>query len=130
MVMEEQIKELARTFISRCSEKLGVNLEYDRASVEWVDGYIERVRPHLDEPSIDGLASWIGSFLGECIIANYGGEWRESDVMWGVFFSEANDKNAAFPFNKVRKQLSNGATDSILSFYDVIPVVTGTANEI
>jgi hypothetical protein len=130
MVMEEKLKDLARSLISTCSETLGVNLRYDRASVEWLSGYIERIRPHLNESSIDGLVSSIGSFLGECIIANYGGEWRESEGTWGVFFSESNDRNAAFPFNKVRKQLLYGMEDSILSFYDVIPVVLGKSREI
>ena len=130
MVMEEQIKEFAESFVTKCSERVGVNLQYDRDSVAWVSDYIERVRLHLDEASLDGLVNWIGSFLGECLIGNYGGEWRESEGMWGVFFSEANDKNAAFPFNKVRKQLVNGAGDSILSFYDVIPIILGKSNEI
>ena len=107
-----------------------MNLSYDRASVEWLNGYIERIRPHLDESSIGGIANPIGAFLGECIIANYGGQWRESEGTWGVFFSERNDRSAAFPFNKVRKQLLNGSEDSILSFYDVIPVVFGESDEI
>jgi hypothetical protein len=130
MVMEEQIKTLAQQLISTLSERLGVDLKYDRASVEWLDGYIERVRLNLDQPSIDGLATTIGSFLGECIIANYGGQWRESEGTWGVFFSERNDRSAAFPFNKVRKQLMNGAEDSIFSFYEVIPVVFSKPDEI
>lgn len=128
--MEEQIKLLAERLISTLSEKLGVSLEYDRASVEWLGGYIERVRPHLDESSIDGLTGSIGSFLGECIIANHGGQWRESEGTWGVFFSAGNDRNGAFPFNKVRKQLTNGAGDSILSFYDVLPVLLSMDEEI
>ena len=103
---------------------------YDRASVEWLDSYIERVRLNLDESSVNGLSNSIGSFLGECIIANYGGQWREAEGTWGVFFSDRNDKSAAFPFNKVRKQLLNGAEDSILSFYDVIPVVFDKADDI
>jgi hypothetical protein len=130
MAMEEQIKEFAQTFISKCSERLGVNLEYNQASVEWLSGYIERIRLNLDEPSVDGLTNWIGSFLGECIIANYGGEWREWKGTWGIFFSDEDDKNAAFPFNKVRKQFLNGEGDSILSFYDVLPVVLGKSPEI
>src|SRR2546423_2158620 len=84
--MEEQIKEFAQTFISKCSERLGVNLEYNQASVEWLSGYIERVRLNLDEPSVDGLTNWIGSFLGECIIANYGGECREWEGTGGISF--------------------------------------------
>ena len=128
--MEDQIKGLAQNLISTVSEKLGVHLKYDRPSVEWLDGYINRVRLSLDESSIDGIATSIGSFLGECIIANYGGQWRESEGTWGVFFSDRDDRNAVFPFNKVRKQLLNGAEDSILSFYEVIPVVFDTSNEI
>lgn len=128
--MEEQIKDLAQKLISTLSERLGVHLKYDRASVEWVDGYIERVRLNLDESSMAGLTNSIGSFLGECIIVNYGGQWRESEGSWGVFFSERNDRSAAFPFNKVRKQLLNGAEDSILSFYDVIPIVFDKSHEI
>lgn len=128
--MEEQIKEAAQVFVATCAERLGVSLKYDRQSLQWVNDFIERVRLELDEASIDGLVYWIGSFLGECVVANYGGEWRESEGTWGVFFSEENDKSAAFPFNRVRKQLLNGAGDSILSFYDVIAVLFGKSVEI
>jgi hypothetical protein len=127
MEMEKQIKDLAQNLIGTLSEMLGVNLKYDRASVEWLDGYIERIRPTLDETSVNGLANSIGSFLGECIIANHGGVWREAEGTWGVYFDE---KNAAYPFAKAQKHLLNGRADSILSFYDVIPVVFGTSPEI
>jgi hypothetical protein len=126
MMMEEQIKGLAQNLIATLSEMLGVELTYDRASVEWTDGYIERIRPTLDKSSVDGLANSIGSFLGECIIANHGGVWREADGTWGIYFDE---KNAAYPFAKAQKHLLNGGGDSILSFYDVIPVVFGKSHE-
>lgn len=125
--MEEQIKHLAQNLISTLSEKLGVNLKYDRASVEWIDGYIERIRPNLEEPTIAGLSNTIGAFLGECIIANHGGQWRNSEGGWGVYFDE---ENAAYPFAKAQKHLVNGSEDSVLSFYDVIPVVFGKSEEI
>jgi hypothetical protein len=125
--MEEQIKALAQNLISTLSEKLGVNLKYDRASVEWMDGYIERIRPNLEESAVLGLSNSIGAFLGECIIENHGGEWRASEGTWGVYF---NEENAAYPFAKVQKHLLNGSGDSILSFYDVIPAVFGTSHGI
>ena len=125
--MEEQIKLLAQNLISTLSEQLGVHLNYNRASVEWIDGYIERIRPNLDEPTVLGLSNSIGAFLGECIIANHGGQWRESEGAWGVYFDE---ENAAYPFAKVQKHLLHGSGDSILSFYDVIPVVFGKPHEI
>jgi hypothetical protein len=62
----------------------------------------------------------LGSFLGECIIANAGGSWRWSDEhqTWSVAFS---DNSHAFPFVKVSKLFANGLEggESILSFYDV-----------
>jgi hypothetical protein len=125
--MEEQMKELAQKLISTLSEQLGVSLKYDRASVEWMDGYIARIRPSLEVSAIIGLSNSIGAFLGECIIANHGGQWRETEETWGVYFDE---ENAAYPIAKAQKHLLNGSGDSILSFYDVIPLVFGKPHEI
>jgi hypothetical protein len=58
--MKEQINYLAQRLVSTLSDKLGVHLKYDRASVEWLDGYVGRIRPHLDESSVDGRTSSIG----------------------------------------------------------------------
>jgi hypothetical protein len=120
MKPEEQLRALAERFIALASEKLGVELRYDEASVEWTDGYIERIRANVDESSANEVSKFIGAFLGESIIANYGGRWREDEGTWAVYFSEGN---AAFPFAKVLKQYENGGEDSILSFYQMIPIV-------
>src|SRR3989442_10736871 len=102
--MAAEIKALANIVISTASEMVGVQLQFDKASVEWLNGYIERIRPNLDQASTEGFANSVGAFLGECIIANYGGVWRQSDDgTWGVFFDE---KNAVFPFAKAQKQLA------------------------
>lgn len=107
-------------------DKLGPLSEIDfgpnRESVEWVEGFIERqrARPDFDPDKTAGLAAVLGSFLGECIVAETDGEWKwhEEAGCWGV---EVRDDNVAFPFAKVEKQLRNGVEggDSILSFYDV-----------
>jgi hypothetical protein len=107
----EQLRKLA-------GEWFGLNIE----SVEWVEGYIERLRSNtdFDESSIGGLVNTLGSFLGECIIAAAGGEWLwvEAEQTWGISFPY---NRMAFPFAKVHKQLVNGIVsgDSIVSFYDV-----------
>lgn len=94
----------------------------DRDSLKWVDGFVEQQRTTPSRtPST--LVELIGSYLGECVIHAYGGEWRLEDGQWGVCF---DDSNVVFPFNKVRKQLQNGhaAGDSILGFFDIIgPVI-------
>ncbi|HEX6045389.1 MAG TPA: hypothetical protein VFZ22_12940 [Pyrinomonadaceae bacterium] len=62
-----------------------------------------------------------GSFLGECIIRCYGGTWKQDESrVWCVAF---DDKNAAFPFAKVAKQMDNGLEDGIASFFNVMPLI-------
>ena len=103
---------------------LGDDFGYNLESVRYVEEYIERmrIRAGVTPKMIEQWVNTIGSFLGECIIHTYGGEWREHEGRWGIFFSESNDRNAAFPFSKVRKQIDNGLEggDSIVSFFQVI----------
>ena|ERR1051326_851901 len=117
----EEFTALANDLIANVSRRLGVTLNFDSDSVKWLDGFIERIRPTLDESQIQGLSNSFGAFLGECIIANYRGSWRQSDDgNWGVFF---DDKNVVFPFAKAYKHLANGGADSVFGMYDIIPVV-------
>ena len=119
--MPAEFTALANTLIATVSETLGVQLTFDSDSVKWLDGYIERVRSRMDESQMHGLSKTIGAFLGECIISNYGGSWRQSDDgNWGVFF---DDQNVVFPFAKAYKQLANGNEDSIFGMYNIISVV-------
>ena|SRR2546425_8322154 len=125
--MAAELTALANSLISIAAQNLGVKLGFDEKSVEWLDGYIQRIRLNVDEASIEGLSNSIGAFLGECVIANYGGSWRQSDDgAWGVFFDE---KNAIFPFAKAQKQIMNGHEDSILSMYTMIPLVFNKSHD-
>lgn len=111
---------------------LGESFGYNRASVEWVDGYIERLRASgqfTEEEKLQNLISVLGSFLGECVVRVHGGEWRNVDRGWGVYFTNSS---AAFPFAKVSKQFASGLEggDSILGFFDMIPeILINTARE-
>lgn len=103
---------------------LGPRFGYNRESVQWIEAFIERqrVRPEVKAEGQARMVQVLGSFLGECIIHTFGGEWREEEGNWGVFFDSSN---AVFPFSKVGKQFDNGVEsgDSILSFFDAIAVV-------
>lgn len=58
-------------------ENLGPLSEIDfglnRASIRWVEGFVERQRPGFGADQIDGLVAVIGSFLGECVVVATGG---------------------------------------------------------
>jgi hypothetical protein len=125
MEPREAIQQNARLVIEKLGPLSGLETRfgYNRESVEWVDGFIERqrLRPEV-KANPEEMVQVLGSFLGECVLHTYGGEWREHDGSWGVFFDAGN---AVFPFAKVRKQFDNGLEggDSILGFFEIIEPV-------
>jgi hypothetical protein len=116
----ENIRRNADLVVKIFAENNNVNLDFDEASVEWLDGYIERNRENFDDATINKLTGIFGSFLGECICRNFGGVWQETENGLAVTFS---DGNGAFPLNKIGKHFRNGAEDSIYSFYTTIPLI-------
>jgi len=117
--LRDEFKRLARDLVDTFRRDLDVTLNYDDESLEYLDGYIARNRDAIREKTggkYNGLVNVIGAFLGECIIANHGGQWKQSDKgAWGIFFENGS---AAFPFAKVHKAFSeDGQYDSIASFY-------------
>jgi hypothetical protein len=100
-------------------QKHGVALVYDGKSVSWLNDYIARIRYEFPEDTIDQLVILFGSFLGECIRCNYGGEWKVIHGQWSIAFA---DELYVFPFFKVSK-LFDSDHESILDFYQRIPLV-------
>ena len=92
------------------SVRTQLNLKYDAPSVRFIEGFIERNKSSFDGEEREGLINSLGSFLGQCIIENYGGQWQL-------------DHETAYPFAKVSKQFDNGLEDSVYSFYIVTPTV-------
>ena len=121
--MEKQIRANAEMVIEQMRPVSGIEFGYTQESVKWLEGYIERQRTSrgfADQEEKNTLVSVFGSFLGECIVRCYGGAWRQHDGVWCVGFDE---KNVAFPFAKVAKQMDNGLEDGIASFFTIIPLV-------
>jgi hypothetical protein len=117
----QNIRANARLVVSQLGATCDFEFAFDDKSVEWLDGFIERLRNGpMNQEQQENWVSNLGSFLGEAIRASYGGIWTLNESGWQIQF---NEKNAVFPFNKVRKQLQFGPEDSILSFYRTIPLV-------
>ena len=78
-----------------CGDDFGL----DDASVDWVDGFIERQRLREDVRRDPGaLLSVIGSYLGEAIIAATGGHWAEDAQ--GALVVEFDNGDWCAPFAK------------------------------
>ncbi|MBS1639787.1 MAG: hypothetical protein JST94_02105 [Bacteroidetes bacterium] len=109
----ENLAELVKTELS---------LKYDTDSVKFIEGFIERNKNSFDKEQSQGLINSLGSFLGQCIIENYGGQWQtDNETGWIAVVFDNNNK--AYPFAKVSKQFDNGLEDSVYSFYTGIPTV-------
>jgi hypothetical protein len=116
----DQIRAQAALVVDLAREQLGVPLDYDEAGVQWLDGYIGRLRNTPGVPPRDRLVAMFGAYLGECIIRCYGGSWDLVDDGWAVRFDE---QNGVFPFSKVAKHIADGDEDSVLGFFQLIPKV-------
>lgn len=108
----------------------GEGFGFNDASVDWVDGFIERQRQRAEVRSDPGaLLSVIGSYLGEAIVTATGGRWAE-DPQGALVVAFPNGDWCA-PFAKVAKQFEMGheGGESIAEFYDfsVNFVATGKA---
>ena len=111
------IRSNADLVIEQLDQTSDISFGTDAASVEWLEGFIERqrIRQNTD---VEGLVATLGSYLGEAVIAATGGEWDESDELGLSVLFPNGDR--CFPFNKVRKQFEQGveAGESVSSFYD------------
>lgn len=112
----KELEELAETV------KNQLNLSYDVQSVRFIEEFIERQKSNFDADQLKGIVNSIGSFLGVCIIKNYGGQWRLDEETNSVCIA-FDEKNKVFPFAKTAKQFENGLDDSVHSFYTIIPIV-------
>ena len=121
--IERSIRANAELVLQELRQLSGIDFGYTKESVEWLEGYIERLRnsgQFDDVETRNRLTSVFGCFLGECVIRCYGGEWKQHEGHWCVAF---RDGDMAFPFAKVAKQFDGGGLDGISSFFRVIPII-------
>jgi hypothetical protein len=116
----ETLRAAAEVVVTKLAEELGRELAYDASGVEWIDGYIERVRPSFPADRRSGLVAHLAAFVGECIIRTFGGHWVEHDGQWGV---QVDERLWACPAAKIDKQFEHGHEDSVASFFRCIPAL-------
>ena len=111
----EAVKHDCEIVVRLASRVFERQIGYDEASIKWLAWLIEfsRNRPH--EQVKKNLQTSIGCFLGETIIARYGGEWVVTES--GDMGVRLPSKTVAFPFLKVSKQFKNGEADSIWGMF-------------
>ena len=116
-----RIRANAESVVHALASQTQFEFGFDSRSVEWLDGYINRMRSNTwSDNELGQLVSNLGSYLGEAMIGTVGGEWAQDEHGWHIRWDE---RNRAYPFAKVAKQFENGPEDSIYSFYSVTRVL-------
>lgn len=132
--MIDRIKSNAAWVVQNYGPQSGLaEFGYDAPSVEYVEGFIERQISTIteSEESIQKFVSFIGSFLGECIVATYGGEWSAGREGPGITIKHGEHVHFLKPFEKVHKRIVNGPEDNIYVYFaDFIPHVLQNAGRV
>ena len=116
----------------RLARQLHIELDYSEASLQQVDGLLDRwhkqrqagqydaaLDGQTQENSVDEMSRIWGGYLGEVVRRRFGGEWTIENYPAGDFPIVALNVNGArlFPAMKIHKRLTNGAVDNLLPFY-------------
>ena len=116
----ELIQSNAEFAVGYFSKLVGKPVGFDAYGIGCLSAYIQTMHEKGDKDLYDRIVSVYGSYLGECLVRNFGGKWARVDDTEAIAFP--GNGNVAFPFNKLRKHLENGkeAGDSVVGFYEAV----------
>jgi len=118
--LRNQLRKNAELVASVAQQQNGLIAKFDETGVRWLDGFIQTEHDRHKPDNHDGLMSTLGAFLGECIMATYGGDWEEMNDTICVRF---DPRNVTFPFVRVLKHLQNGKDEAILPYFLNLPSI-------
>lgn len=79
--IEERIEELQRVvslLVYKLDKEFGVTLDFTPRSISYLDAVLTEAN-HRSGRLTPGLYLSIGGYVGETLIRNFGGEWRDVD---------------------------------------------------
>ena len=109
-------------FLQAAAEQVRQQLKltrYDAEGVAHLANFIEVQRAQLPPAQREAVATALGCFLGQCLVAVYSGEWAKGpDGSTGVGLRERFFFN---PFHLVNQQLNEGERASVAAFFASVP---------
>lgn len=108
-----RLREAARLFV-KLAKDAGRELELDESGVEWAEQYVAAVRPVESPDQLRVQSALVGSYLGEALIAVYGGEWSDADGEWAV---DLGERGRVHPFRVTEAQLRDGSGQSVIEVF-------------
>lgn len=110
------------------AKQFNKSLDYSRGSLtaleEILDYYYhDRLMNHPTPNQVHSMALIFGCYLGECILKNGGKrcgyDWAEDGLNEPILTHTTESRMKMAPVSKVEKRMINGASENIISFYDM-----------
>ncbi len=117
--VREEIADQSRLFIKGMNRTFDIKMRLDEDSLAALDDVVDEGWSGEAPEDLDRVAESFGSFLGEALIAVYGGEWRY-DPELDEYAVLITDNFAVYPFSKMRKRFVNRRADSITMLLRII----------
>ena len=115
-----QIKQNAQWVIENFGPQSGLpKFGFDAESVGYLDAFIDRQGASFrsSEQGTNKIVSLLGAYLGEAIIATYGGQWQQTADGLALAIESGSQRHILQPFHKVHKRLINGPEDSLHHYF-------------
>lgn len=132
--MDEQdlgtmMKEFAHDAVSFAFDQYQTSLDYSDESIQSVERIFDALytelgqndNDNIEPENVDAVCGMFGGYIGEVLRRKYGGHWKVETIASGepVVCIHIN-QNYFFPLAKVFKRLSNGSSDDVWFYYQVI----------
>jgi hypothetical protein len=118
--LQETHRANAAEFAKAAKDQYGIELQCDRAGAEWLDSFIHSRSTTLNPSTQAGLIKLLGSFLGECITREYGGQWIVDN---GRHCVRLGADGLVDPFWMVESSLKYRSTYDVSVLFAAIPEI-------
>jgi hypothetical protein len=123
----QHIRENAAWVAENIGKQSGIEpFAYTAESVHYLEHFLVRQEALVkaSELSINKYVHLLGAYLGEGILANYGGEWQESPQGLAILIRTKTRTHWLRPFDRVYKRITNGSEDNLGAYFsEFIPQV-------
>ncbi len=119
LVTLQQIHQNAAWVAENIGKQSGIEpFAYTAESVDYLEQFLVRQEAMVkaSQLGINKYVHLLGAYLGECILANYGGEWQESPQGLANLIRTKTRAHWFQPFHKVYERITGGSEHN-LGFY-------------
>src|SRR5262245_47793212 len=112
----EHLRRIATDYIVALEREHDVQLEFKEKSLLTLENLLGRKGFGMTNLALEDQVFRVGCYFGELLRENLGGIWKRERQLWHLEIGNMK----VDPFQKARKRLVQGATESLIYFFRVV----------